>query len=342
MGARIDPPVHEIVLTQHEADQPLDRYLRKLLSTVSPDAVLRYVRSGAITIDGDKVDAGLRLCAGMAVQLRLSDDDMEALRTGSEVVPAAIPAPTPEIAKPRAFQPGNRPPGAGAVGQLGEPLVPRIVLADEQFFVVNKPAGMAMQGTGSHKGTVVDWLDGQRELTRHQTRKPVPVHRLDKGTSGLLVLARTIDAQRTLINAFRRSQVECTWFALVHGAMARSQGSITAPLLPDSSVERRDAKLLVDPRGEVVRTDYEVVRKGRLITLVRLSPGNGRQHPIRAHLAHLGHPIVGDGRYGSPADVGPGFLLHASDLKFTHPATGEQVHLQEPLPARFKQLFDQQ
>ncbi|HEX5052234.1 MAG TPA: RluA family pseudouridine synthase [Planctomycetota bacterium] len=310
--------MHEIPITENEAGMRLDRYLRKLLRTVPLAAIFRQVRQGDFKVDGKRVEPHLRLAAGMKVQLKLRPADIEALR-------AAAPRP--------------RPRAAVGPGQTTASM-PRVVYQDEQVLVVCKPAGLAVHAGSGQRDTLVTWIASQRVGVRTATFAPAPAHRLDRGTSGLLAIGLTPDALRALTAAFRANQVQKVYAAVVHGEMEREHGSVVAPLWQDASADSRDAKVRVDPRGSPARTDYEVLKRGRHMTLLRVVPYSGRQHQIRAHLAHMGHAIVGDHRYGSVADVGPGFLLHATDLTFPHPRTGKPLHCSDPVPADFSRLLD--
>jgi 23S rRNA pseudouridine955/2504/2580 synthase len=312
---------HEIVLTEHEAGQRLDRYLRKLLRTMPLGAIFKHLRSGAIKVDGKRADGDLRLEQGMRIELRLPTGDIEAVRAAGNQAAAGPAPPARSVA-------------AGVLDQA-----PRIVRTDDQILVVAKPPGLAVHAGSGQKFTLVDWLKAQRLGVRTGTFSPAPAHRLDRGTSGLLVIGLTPDALRSLTASFRAGEVDKVYHAIVHGVPERRVGAITASLEVADEPDRRDAKVVVDPGGRPARTEYEVIRTTRHLSLLRVIPHEGRQHQIRAHLSHIGHPIVGDNRYGSVADTSPGFLLHCSELSFTHPRTQQRVHFSDPLPKRFLDLL---
>lgn len=309
--------MRDVPITEHEAGVRLDRYLRKLLPKIPLAGIFKHVRNGTIRVDGRKVAGDMRLQAGMKVQMYLSDADLATARQAPPPPPLQVPP-----------------------AQLLAPeLTPRIVRKDEHFLAIAKPAGLAVHGGTGITHSVVDWLATQRVGVRTGTWKPAPAHRIDRGTSGLLLIGLVPEALRALTAAFRDGAVEKVYHAVVHGVPKATSGTIRAPLYVEPGADRREAKVVVDPRGQNATTDYEVARTGRHMALLRVMPHEGRQHQIRAHLAHLGHAIMGDRRYGSVADMGRGFLLHCSELAFPHPATGKRVELHEPLPPAFLQLF---
>lgn len=306
--------MREITLTEHEAGQRLDRYLRKLLRTVPLSAIFRLVRNGSILVNGAKVAGDLRLLPGMRVQLRLPDADLAtATADAGEAAPPAQ-ARAPEF-------------------------TPRIVKQDEHLLVLDKPPGLSVHGGTGQQHSVVDWLKAQRFGVRTTTFAPAPAHRLDRGTSGLLLVGLTPDALRSLTAAFRDGKVKKVYHAVVHGIPAPKRGSIRAALRTQTSPDGLGPKVVVAADGDPATTDYDVGRTTRTFALLRIEPHEGRQHQIRAHLAHLGHPIAGDRRYGSAADMGRGFLLHASELTFPHPRTGKPLNVKLPVPDSFLSLF---
>jgi 23S rRNA pseudouridine955/2504/2580 synthase len=326
--------VQEITLTEAEAGQRLDRYLRKLLPAVPLGAIFRLVRQGDIRIDGKKTKGDVRLTAGMKVSVRLPAAE---IRQAPKPAPAGSGdgpdmldlLPSPDLGPSRSKGAANNTPPA-----------PRIVFRDDRVLVVSKPAGLAIHPGTKQEHSLTGWLQSQRLGVRTATFAPAPAHRLDRGTSGLVVIGLTPDALRGLTAAFREGLVDKVYFAVVHGVPARAQGTITAPLWQDPDADARAAKVLVDERGQPARTDYEVVKQGRHMALLRVQPHSGRQHQIRAHLSHIGHPIVGDHRYGSIAEVGRGFLLHAGELAFPHPRTDKKVRYSDPMPREFHKLLD--
>lgn len=323
--------MQEITLTDAEAGQRLDRYLRKLLPKVPLGAIFRMLREGSIRVDGKKAAGDLRLVAGMKVTLRVPDADVKRA-PAKQSAPAEGEDPLDALHPDDVPRPADR--GAGAR------LVPKIVWRDEQVLVLSKPAGLAMHAGSKQDHTLASWLLAQRFGVRTATFAPAPAHRLDRGTSGLVVVGLTPDALRALTAAFRSAEVEKVYFAVVHGVPAQKQGSVIASLWQDPAADPREAKIVVDQRGASARTDWEVVKHNRRMAMLKVVPHSGRQHQIRAHLAHIGHPIVGDRRYGSVAEVGLGFLLHAGELAFPHPADGKLARHADPIPREFHRLFD--
>lgn len=314
--------MREIELTAAEAGQRFDRWLRKALRAVPLGAIMRHLRQGDIRLDGRKADGGARLAAGMKVQLRLPDADLAGLA-------AAAP--------PGRGAGGARPGAAPRAGGLPPELAPRIVFRDEDVLVIDKPPGLAVvPGTGRENVHLVAWLDAQGFGVRTATFAPAPAHRLDRGTSGLVAIGLSPRGLRGLAAAFRDDRVQKVYLAVVHGAPAADAGTIDAPLRVRTDAGKHEPKVVVDPAGQSARTDYEVLERAARTTLLRLVLHTGRTHQIRAHLRHLGHPIVGDHRYGSPARAGAGFLLHAAELGFPHPATAEPVHCVSQVPPRFR------
>lgn len=305
--------MHEITLSEAEAGQRFDRYLRKLLRTMPLGAIMKRLRSGDLRLDGKKADGSVRLQAGMVVQLRLPEADLAVVAGGA-----------PRRPVPKA---GERIPAE---------LRPRVVFRDDDILVIDKPPGLAVQsGSGRENEHLVAWLDQQRLGVRTPTFAPAPAHRLDRGTSGLVAVGLSPEGLRGLTAAFRDDTVKKVYQAVVQGVPEPESGTIAAPLFVRTDVGHKEPKVVVDARGKEARTDYEVLQRGKKTSLLQLILHTGRTHQIRAHLAHLGHPIVGDVRYGGKAAPGEGLCLHAMELTFPHPRTGETVTFAAPVPESF-------
>ena len=207
-----------------------------------------------------------------------------------------------------------------------------IVLEDEHIIAVDKPAGVVVHpGSGRREGTLVQALAG-RVAGGGDPDRPGVVHRLDRDTSGLLVLARTDAAHAALSAAMRRREVVREYLALVEGRPAARRGAIDAPLGRDRRARTRMSTDTDDPREAV--THFEIAEALGDLTLLRVRLETGRTHQIRAHLLAIGHPVAGDPEYGTAGAHGLGRqFLHAHRLGFDHPATGERIELESSLPA---------
>ena len=245
---------------------------------------------------------------------------------GGEVVEIEIPPPPAQELEP-------------------EPIALTIVYEDEHVLVVDKPAGMVVHpGAGISRGTLAAGaLAHAPEIAAvGGQRRPGIVHRLDKGTSGLLVLAKTVPAYHVLVAQLGAREVTREYLAIVHGRMASAEGRVDAPIGRDPHHRQRMA---IRPLGEGRRavTRFTVLERFADFTLARCRLETGRTHQIRVHLASLGHPLAGDavygrGRPGLPVDL-DGVALHAARLAFVHPATQERMEFSAPLPARITRFL---
>jgi 23S rRNA pseudouridine1911/1915/1917 synthase len=251
------------------------------------------------------IDAGLVTVGGRVRPKR------HALRAGEGVVVASASEPAVAAVAPAAFA---------------------VAFEDEHLLVVDKPAGVVVHpGHGHEQGTLVQALDG-RVAGGPDPLRPGVVHRLDRDTSGLLLLARSEPAWFALSELIRRRAVTREYLALVDGRPPARTGTIDAPLGRDRRTRTRMSPDTDDPRDAV--THFQLVEALAGTSLLRVRLETGRTHQIRAHLLAIGHPVVGDAEYGRRGGL-PGLgrqFLHAERLAFTHPVTGEPLDLHSPLP----------
>ncbi len=294
-----------------------------LLSGVRLDRGVAMVAGVSRAAAADLVESGRVLVDGAAVRVGRAP-----LREGSSL--------TIEV------------PEGVAAEVVAEPDVSfRVVHADEAVAVVDKPAGLVVHpGAGHGRGTLVGGLlarfpdlgdlvaDGVCAPDR-----PGIVHRLDKGTSGLLAVARTSGAYSDLVRQLAERTMERRYLALVTGEVAEDRGEIDAPI---GRSTRTPTKMAVSASGKPARTAYTVVGRAHGRTLLELSLRSGRTHQILVHMAAIGHPVVGDARYGtSDRLLGPGrFYLHALRLGFDHPVTGERLNFTAPLPSDLSEYLE--
>ncbi len=231
-------------------------------------------------------------------------------------------------------------------GPHGDPeVVVPLVYEDEHVFVVDKPAGLVIHpGRGADSGTLVHGLlaiDPGLVGVGPDPDRPGIVHRLDRGTSGLMVVARTPAAHDVLRAAIAAHDVEREYAALVEGTVAEATGRIEAPL---GRSPRRPTLRAVVPDGKPAATDYEVEARYTepvAVSLLACRLETGRTHQIRVHLAAIEHPVVGDEAYGARSDLPLGRpFLHARRLAFTHPVTGEACTFTSPLPEDLVAVLD--
>ena len=297
----------EFIVSAEDAGQRLDRFLVSQLPALSRSRIQSLMEEGRVHVDGVARKASHRIGRG-------------------ETVAVEIPAPPP--------------PGVEA-----EPIPLEILYEDEDVAVINKPAGMIVHpGAGADAGTMVAALlhrfgqaDGLSSVGG--PLRPGIVHRLDKDTSGAIVIARTDAAHRKLAEDFRDRLVQKTYVALLHGKIKGDAGTIELPVARDL---RRRARMTARRReGRPARTDWRARLRLDGFTLIEADLLTGRTHQIRVHFSALGCPVVGDTLYGAPRQerVGSETLpplnrnfLHAARVAFVHPRTARRIEVRAPLP----------
>jgi 23S rRNA pseudouridine1911/1915/1917 synthase len=214
-----------------------------------------------------------------------------------------------------------------------EDLPLEILYEDADVIAINKPAGMVVHsGAGRHSGTLVNAVlhrFGKLSSVAGDLR-PGIVHRLDRFTSGVILVARHDAAHRHLAEQFAARKVEKIYVALVHGSVKKEQGQITTPIARDPVARVRMTARLAHGRHAI--TSYQVLKRLQGFTFLEVKIGTGRTHQIRVHLASIGHPVVGDKLYGAPAGMLGRYFLHAREITFTSPGSGERITVQAPMP----------
>ena len=218
---------------------------------------------------------------------------------------------------------------------------------DPHIVAIDKPAGMVVHaGAGAHSGTLVNALLGRFESLSAVggDLRPGIVHRLDRFTSGVILVAKNDAAHRALAALFAGRQVEKTYLALVHGSVTADHGRIEKPIARDPRHRTRMTARLA--QGRAAWTEYQVLGRYSGFTLLEVRIGTGRTHQIRVHLSSIGHPVAGDRLYGAAAKneiqpPGGRFFLHAHRIRLPHPITGQPVEIESPLPEDLRRWLEQ-
>lgn len=211
-----------------------------------------------------------------------------------------------------------------------------ILYEDDDLLVINKAAGMVVHAGADHEeGTLVNaLLHHSSSLAAKESFRPGLVHRLDKETSGCLLVAKNDSIHATLSQLFAERKINKTYLAITTGIPRQKKGTIALPI-GRHPVQRLKMTVRRPPSGRDATTDYEVLANTATHALIACSPHTGRMHQIRVHLQQLGHPIVGDPLYGK-RDHWERHLLHAWKLEFTHPKSGKKMIIEAPVPKEFK------
>jgi len=223
----------------------------------------------------------------------------------------------------------------------------RVLYEDQDLVAIDKPAGMVVHaGAGAHSGTLVNALLGrfQSLSALGGELRPGIVHRLDRFTSGVILVAKNDAAHRALAALFAGRQVEKTYLALVHGNVTADRGRIEKPIARDPRHRTRMTARLA--QGRAAWSEYQVLQRYPGFTLLEVRIGTGRTHQIRVHLSSIGHPVAGDRLYGAPAkneihSPGGRFFLHSHRIRFPHPCTGQPVEIESPLPEDLRRWLEQ-
>jgi 23S rRNA pseudouridine1911/1915/1917 synthase len=326
-GGRSEPQLdgqrHQLEVTAEAAGERLDRFLADHLPDLSRTQVQRLIQEGHVCPESGPATARYRVRPGECIGVRI---------------------PSPRPARP-----------------VAEDIPLRIVYEDDHLVVIDKPVGMVVHPAPGHaRGTLVNAL-----LSHCQTlsgiggeERPGIVHRLDKDTSGLILVAKHDRSHRYLSEQLKARQVQRRYVAIVCGRMPAAQGTIDAPI--GRHPRHRQKMAVVEPHGRAARTHYEVLEIRGPLQVLRLTLETGRTHQIRVHLAHLGRPVVGDPTYGPGAirlshnplieqiiRSFPRPALHAEELRFQHPETEAWMAFTAPVPpdmagllTRLRQVFD--
>ena len=277
---------------------------------------------------GARVDSFVAKLAGVPRSLAQEALKAGAVTVGGRVVrPSYVLSENDEVAGTVDAKVRSRP--------AAEDIPIEVRYSDERVLVISKPAGLVTHPAGGHEtGTLVNALLAMEgNLAGAEGMRPGIVHRLDKDTSGLLLVARDDAAQEYLTTALKEHAVGRTYLALVRGNVVEPSGTVDAPLGRNPTARR---KMAIVPDGRDAVTHYRVLGRGPRATYLEVELETGRTHQIRVHLAHLGHPVLGDPVYGGRSEVSVGLgltrqFLHASKLVFPHPDGGSRT-VEDPLP----------
>ncbi len=308
-----------LVIPAKQSKVRLDVYLTHQVQNATRNKVQHAIHHGLVLVDGKAVKPSHLISPGEVIQVTLPNPPH------SEAVAEDIPL--------------------------------DIAYEDEAFLIVNKPAGMVTHPAyANYSGTLVNaLLHHSRSLSGINTaQRPGIVHRLDKDTSGLMVVAKTDQAHHALAKQFSKRTIDREYWAVIWGVLKKKKGTIEASL---GRSKRDRKKVTVTADGKHALTEYEVLESFGYLSLVRLKLKTGRTHQIRVHLAHIGHPVFGDPTYGGRSETWGGvsgkrsrqaarFLkiinrqaLHAKTLGFIHPLTNKPIKFDSDLPDDMKQLL---
>ncbi|MBO0334301.1 RluA family pseudouridine synthase [Sneathiella sp. CAU 1612] len=302
--------VQHLIVTEDEADQRLDRWFKAHFPGLTHGQLEKHLRKGDIRVDKKRSKANDRLEAGQTVRVPpLPDDIYKPVQAG-----------------------GARPPESEKLSDRDVADIRQMILhMDDSVIVLNKPAGLPVQGGSGQKRHIDGLLEG---LRFDYPEKPRLVHRLDKDTSGVLVLGRTRQAAKHLAEAFKRRTTRKIYWALLAGVPKPREGTISYNLA--KIVTSNGEKVVVDREGQKAITDYSVVElAAQKAAWVTFKPLTGRTHQLRVHAVALGTPIVGDGKYGGPEAFLDGIVskkmhLHAREITISHP-DGDDLTVSAPL-----------
>ena len=309
----------DLAVPAESAAERLDLFLRIHCPQHSRSSIQALIKAGAIRVNGQKTRPAYLVQPGDEIAVEL-------------------PEPEPSAARP-------------------EPLPLSIAYEDDDLLVVNKAAGMTVHpAPGATEGTLVNaLLHHCRDLSGiNGALRPGIVHRLDKETSGLLLVAKRDAAHRTLAASLQAHQIERRYAALVWGVLREESGRIEAPI---GRHPKNRKKMAVIADGRAAATNFKVAERCPFTTFVKCQLETGRTHQIRVHLAHIGHPVFGDPVYGGrdqARGVRPEYrrqanwmlslikrqALHAQKLRFAHPTTGEMMEFTAPLPEDFQAVLE--
>jgi 23S rRNA pseudouridine955/2504/2580 synthase len=311
VALNVSAPVETIQVTGDEAGLRLDRWFRVHFPEVGYSYLQKLLRSGQVRVDSRRAQANLRLQAGQHVRVP------QVVRTVGNSRPSVVP-----------------PPG---LSKADRDFIERLILfEDEHVVVLNKPFGIAVQGGTGTKRHIDGLLAG---MTDRFGDRPRLVHRLDRDTTGVLLVAKHRQAAAKLGRIFQTRAAAKTYWALVKGVPRPAQGKVEAALVKAEPGEQELAMHAT--------THYAVIdRVAHKVAWLSLKPVTGRQHQLRAHMALIGHPIVGDGKYQGDqvlADSGiePKLHLHARRLVLPHPVAGEtSIDVTAPLPPHMRKTWE--
>jgi 23S rRNA pseudouridine1911/1915/1917 synthase len=303
VGGGEEPPAQRLEATADDAGLRLDAFLAARGAVPSRSAAQRLIDRGAVRVDGEQRAKNHRVAAGQVVSVE----------GGADATRGGAPAPDFEV-----------------------------VYEDADLLVVDKPAGLVTHPAPGHRGpTLAEALRGRAEGGPDPERAGI-VHRLDRDTSGLLVVTKTEEAYTALSTALKRREVTREYLALVAGHVQAKSGTVDAPIGRDRS--RRTVVSTRSDRPRAAVTHFEVIERLPATTLLRVRLETGRTHQIRAHLAAIGHPVCGDPQYGGRAsgrELGlERQFLHAEKLMFSHPRTGETLVCESKPPVELRRALD--
>jgi 23S rRNA pseudouridine1911/1915/1917 synthase len=291
----------KISFTAYEEGSRLDSYATSRCPQLSRSHVQRLIEDGLVTVNGRASKSGYKMRSGDRIEVE-------------------IPSPQPIAPQP-------------------EDIPLSIVYEDDDLLVIDKPAGLTVHPAPGHaEHTLVNAVLAHCPgLSINGSIRPGIVHRLDKDTSGLLVVAKNDAAQRSLSAQMKSRSMLKQYMVLVHGRLSPEVGVIEAPIGRDPNARKRMA---IVASGRAARTRYRVLKYFKGYTLLEVTLETGRTHQIRVHLSATGFPVVGDAVYGKKSDVAARQFVHACRLGFKLPSSGERVEFTAPLPRDLEEAVE--
>lgn len=295
--------IKQIIVSKQGARLRLDKFLSQQLDGISRTKICALIEEKKVCVDGEIKKPSYCLKENQAITLNLNEDNKNK-----------------DTLRPYKFD-------------------VKIIYEDEDIIIVDKSGGLVVHPPqqGYYRTLVNALLYQKKELSTINLLRRGVVHRLDKETSGVMVLAKNNAAHLNLIDQFKTRKVKKEYWAVCWGIIAQNHLTVDLPLKRDSS-NRLKMKVGFSSKSKPAYTELEVIKRLEEFTFVNLKPVTGRMHQIRVHLKFLGYPILGDKKYGLK-DTYEELFLHAHSLSFYHPRQGGLLKFESPLPERFKVLF---